>query len=300
MRIGSTTKSFTALVALQLVAEGRFALDDELPGLPDVSALSTPPGPPVTLRQLLNHTSGLANYVLDEAYLDDRRGEAMLEHRFDRPTPGELIAIAARRPRLAPPGERFSYGGTNYVLLGRLIEQVTGTTLAEAIADRITRPLGLTGTTLPTTETALPEPFARLYSGLYVDGGPEHDVTEQDGAGLWAGGAMVSTLDDLLTFFGALLGGELLPADLHEQVFRTNPTTGSDWIPDTRYGLGVYAQRLPGGGEVWGHTGNIHGSWTAAMGTRDGSHLMALHLNTDVVDTAVITDLLAAEFEPGM
>lgn len=299
VRIGSTTKTFTAVVALQLVAEGALELDADLPDLPDVPALSTPPGPPVSLRQLLDHTSGLANYVLDEQFLSKRQGEAMLAHRFDRFTPAELIAVAAGHPRLAEPGSAFSYAGTNYCLIGRHVERATGRSLADEITRRITGPLGLTGTSLPDTETTLPEPHARLYSNLYVPGGPQHDLTEQDTTNLWAGGAMVSTLDDLLTFFDALLGGTLLPPDVADRMFTTVSTHGSGWLPNTRYGLGVYAQELPGGTTVWGHAGNVHGSWTVVMGTRDGRHLMAAHLNTDAVEPDVIVDLLAAEFEPG-
>ncbi|GAA5180079.1 serine hydrolase domain-containing protein [Rugosimonospora acidiphila] len=293
-RIGSTTKTFTATVLLTLVGEGALGLDDPveswLPGILD--------GTGVTIRHLLQQTSGLFNYVLDEKLLADYVGPAFLAHRDDTFTPERLVGIALAHPPLFAPGAGWSYSNTNYILAGMIIERVTGHAYAAEVADRIAGPLGLTSTYVPGDETGIDGPHPRLYSKLMLPGpdAPVHDVTELNPSHGWAAGGMISTLEDLNQFFAALLGGLLLPPDLHREMFTGISTDGGGWIPDTTYGLGVYSQRLPSGTTVWGHGGAIHGSWSYVMGSIGGSHLLAQSINGDWTTLDVFARALDAEF----
>ncbi|WP_354638211.1 serine hydrolase domain-containing protein [Kitasatospora camelliae] len=308
-RIGSTTKTFVATVVLQLVAEHRLGLDDTveqwLPGLLDGNGYD---GRSVTVRQLLNNTSGVFNYVLDDQLRRAASGTAFLEHRFDTYRPQELVRIAVRNGPAFAPGTDWGYSDTNYVIAGMIVEKATGGSLGEEIERRITRPLGLRGTYQPAAgDTAIHGPHGREYSRLMATapGADAHDVTELDPSWAWATGDMVSTVEDLNTFFGALLAGRLLPAAQQREMFATLPTRGQ-WIPDTTYGLGVASITLPCGPTVWGMGGAIPGSWSYTFGTRDGRHLLSTNVNGDWADgtwtmpnpIGVFTAELEAEFCP--
>ncbi|MBB6345820.1 D-alanyl-D-alanine carboxypeptidase [Nonomuraea muscovyensis] len=268
-RIGSLTKAFTATVVLRLAAERKLNLDDTVAKwVPGVAEQAGADGTAITIRQLLNHTSGIPDAV-----------------------PGQ------ETPPPEKPGQRFIYSKVNYTLAGLIIEKATGAKLADEIARRIARPLGLTGTYLPGPETAIRGPHPRHYTKL--PGGEIQDVTELDVSWAWAAGGMVSTTADLHRFMGALLGGRLLPAAQQREMFTMVSTKGADWIPDTRYGLGVYSQELPCGVTVWGGGGSIFGSWTYAMGSRNGGHLVVTNMNGDWNDPmATSVKLLQARFCP--
>lgn len=293
-RIGSTTKTFTAATLLTLVGDGALGLDDPVERwLPDLLA-----GTGITARQLLQQTSGLFNYVLDETMLAQHTGPALLEHRYDAFTPEQLVKVALAHPPLFAPGTGWSYSNTNYFLAGMLIERLTGRGFAAEVADRVAGPLGLTGSYVPgDAETGIRGPHPRLYSKLSLPDpdAPVHDLTELNPSFAWAAGGMISTVDDLTRFFAALLGGRLLPADLHREMFTGVSTDGGGWIPDTTYGLGVYSQRLPGGATVWGHGGAIHGSWSYVMGD-SADHILSQSINGDWTTLDVFTQALAAEF----
>jgi D-alanyl-D-alanine carboxypeptidase len=255
-RIGSLTKAFVGTVVLRLAAEGELTVDDTvatwLPGV--VEEHLGADGATITVRQLLNHTSGLPDAVLGE-----------------------------ETPRPEDSGKRFIYSKINYSLVGMIVEQATGSTLAAEIDRRIARPLGLTGTYLPGADDPIRNPHARHYSTFDRPGGPVeiHDVTDADLSWAGAAGGMVSTTSDLHRFLSALLQGRLLPPAQQEELFTTVPTDGSGWVPDTRYGLGVYSQRLPGGATLWGGGGYIQGSMSYAMGDRAGTRLLVSNLNGD-------------------
>ncbi|MFB9680967.1 serine hydrolase domain-containing protein [Streptosporangium vulgare] len=274
-RIGSLTKAFTGTVVLQLVAEGRLTLDDTvakwLPGV--VEEHLGADGTGITVRQLLNHTSGLPDAVLGQ-----------------EPAPPE------------EPGTRFVYSKVNYSLAGMIVELVTGATLAEEVEHRLARPLHLTGTYLPgAEETTVRAPHARHYSKLGESGpGAEiHDVTEMNVSWAGAAGGMVSTTSDLHRFLNALLGGRLLPPAQQEEMFTTVSTEGSGWVPDTGYGLGVYSQRLPCGVTLWGGGGFIQGSMSYAMGDRQGTRVLVGNLNGDWNDfQETFTTLFETPFRP--
>ncbi|GAA2216450.1 serine hydrolase domain-containing protein [Nonomuraea monospora] len=271
-RIGSFTKAFAGTTVLLVAAEGGLGLDDTvarwLPGVVEENLGGD--GTRITIRQLLNHTSGLPDAFPGQA----------------PPAPEE-------------PGKRFVYSKVNYTLAGMIVERATGVPIAGEIERRVARPLGLAGTYLPGGDNTLREPHARHYSKADELGRPAevHDVTGADLSWAGAAGGMVSTAADLRRFLGELLRGRLLPPEQQAEMFTTVPTDGAGWVPDTAYGLGVYCQRLPCGVTLWGGGGYIQGSMTYAMGDRDGGRILVSNLNGDWNDfLATFTDLYEAQF----
>ncbi|MEU0025163.1 serine hydrolase domain-containing protein [Streptomyces sp. NPDC006335] len=271
-RAGSVTKTFIATVVLQLAAEQRLKLSDtveqHLPGLVRGAGND---GRALTLRALLTHTSGLHDFTTDT------RGLVPL-------TPVQAVRIALTHP----PADRgrYSYSNTNYVVLGMVIQQVTGDSYATEAERRIIAPLRLTGTSFPGSRTSLPSPHGRAFT---TDGS---DVTALDPRVAGAAGELVSTLTDLDRFYAALLGGRLLsPYWLHE-------------MTDTRaahglYGMGLFPVKLPCGTTVWGHNGRITGSYVRTAATVGGRRVLTFRVNTtSVADPDLEPALLAAEFCP--
>ncbi|MFB9684212.1 serine hydrolase domain-containing protein [Amycolatopsis plumensis] len=277
-RAGSVTKTFVATVVLQLVAEGRVRLDAPvaryLPGLlPDER---------ITVRQLLQHTSGVPDYLQDFDLSDPEA----LRHRGAEPA--ELVALAVQHPALFPPGTSWSYSNTNYIVAGMLVERVTGHALDTEIARRITRPLGLRDTYLPRRgDEKLPSPHAIGYFPL---GEKLVDFSDFDASIAGAAGGLVSTPADLNRFYGALLGGRLLrPAELAE-MRRTVPADLG--VPGARYGLGLGSIPLSCG-VVWGHEGGIIG-FTNFAGTGPKERRATVALNENPTPAETNPHLLAA------
>ena len=300
-RIGSTTKAFTATVVLQLVAEHALGLDDTVEKwLPGVVRGNGNDGRRITIRQLLDHTSGLFAYTNDPAFFAQGVGAAWSRHRFDHHSPEELVRIAMSHPPYFAPGKGFVYSNTDSILAAMIVERATGCSFATQLQRRIIRPLGLTGTSLPGDLADIPGPHPVHYSTLFsTDPHPSVvDATRMNQSFAGAAGGMISTTGDLTRFFAALLGGRLLPPPEQSQLLTTVSTDGAGWIPNTRYGLGVFSQTLPCGVTVWGHGGATYGSWSYVMGTRDGRHLLAAQVNGDWSGLGVFDDLLAAEFCP--
>ncbi|NGN62720.1 beta-lactamase family protein [Streptomyces sp. A7024] len=299
-RIGSTTKTFTATVLLQLVGEGRLSLDDTVEKwLPGVVTGNGHDGGAITVRQLLNHTSGIFNYTNDPDILAKLVGQGFLDHRFDSVSPEELVKTAMSHAPDFAPGTSWAYSNTNFILAGMLAEKVTGRSLATEVTRRIIVPLGLSNTYLPGRSTSISGPHGRAYSKLMVadPAAPVHDVTEMSAT--WAGSAgdMISTAGDINRFYSALLSGRLLRAAEQKAMFTAVPTV--NWIPNTAYGLGMIAQKLSCGVQVWGHGGTIHGSLSWTMGQRDGSKLASVNINGDWVDQGGIsTAAMEAVFCP--
>ena len=284
-RIGSAAKAFTAATTLKLVGEGVLGLDDTvetwLPGLLDGSPYN---GGEITLRQLLNQTSGIFNFSMDPEFYASGQGEAWYERRFKIFTPEELVRIALRHPPYNAPGEAFRYSNTQYYLAAMMVEQATGEPYGAVLDRLILRPLDLTGTSLPTTETVIPGPHPVHYSRLELPdpAAPLRDATESNETTAWSAGGMISTTGDLLEFFSALFSGRILEPAQMEEMFTTVSTDGAGWLPGTRYGLGVWVeQKLGSGVHVWGNGGADYGTFTLVMGSRDGAHLVASHVNTD-------------------
>ncbi|MEV4969413.1 serine hydrolase domain-containing protein [Streptomyces scopuliridis] len=282
-RIASLTKTFVATVLLQLDAEGRLDLDDTVESwLPGVVRGSGHDGRDVTVRQLLNHTSGIFNYNSDPDFRQKVAGEGFLTHRYDTWQPEQLVALAMSHPPYFAPGTDFRYSNTNYILAGMIVERVTGRPYGTEIERRILRPLKLRATSAPGTEVRMPSPSGRAYSTLLSpDPAAEiHDVTELNPTVAGAAGSMISNSADLQRFYRALLRGELLPArQLGEMMDTVDMGAGAP--SDYGYGLGLLRLELPCGVEVWGHSGDTRGSQSAVAMTRDGSHSIAFNFNAD-------------------
>ncbi|GHJ35017.1 serine hydrolase [Streptomyces sp. TS71-3] len=261
-RAGSITKTFIATVVLQLAVERRLRLSDtveqHLPGLVRGQGYD---GRRLTLGELLDHTSGLPDFTADTGGTVPVSARAAVRLALSHPPPTSVRSNS------------FAYSNTDYVLLGMVVEQVTGESYAAEARRRIIKPLHLTGTSFPGARRDLPEPHGRAYTA----GG--RDVTELDPRVAGAAGELVSTLDDLDRFFGALLGGRLLPRAAVDQMMDTRDTGGV-------YGLGLYPQRLPCGATVWGHNGRILGSYVRSAGTAGGGRVVTYRVDTDAVPSA--------------
>ncbi|OIJ90411.1 serine hydrolase domain-containing protein [Streptomyces colonosanans] len=258
VRIGSNTKTFTAVVVLQLVAEGKVELDASvdtyLPGLLRGDGID---GRRITVRQLLQHTSGLPNYV---NYLSD-------DIRFYEP--GELLDLALKHEAHFAPGAKWEHNNTNYLVAGLLVQKVTGHTVAEQIDQRIVRRLGLRHTYFPAPGDATIR--ERHPKGYYQEsaGSPLVDATEWDPSWAWAAGQMISTNSDLNRFFRALLSGRLLPKAQLDQM-RTTVSATYPFPAGARYGLGLVSRPLSCGGVYWGHGGSMTGYETRGGITGNG------------------------------
>ena len=245
-RIASITKTFTATVVLQLVAEGMLSLDDRLGQF----ITRIPNGDAITVRQLLNMTAGIYNYINDPVIAVDYDRDPLL--RF---TPEQAVAIVrAHGAADFAPGARTLYSDTNYILLGLIVEMVTGRAVAAEITERIIVPLGLTQTSFATTPE-MPEPYAHGYAADAA-GAPLRDVTRSNPDVPWAAGAMISTMGDLRIWAEALVAGSLLTPALQAERLEFGT-----WIPEpvpVGYGLGIQET-----GGLLGHSGGIlgYGSW---------------------------------------
>ena len=254
-RIGSVTKTFVATVVLQLVDEGRVGLDDPVSGYVG----GVPNGDRTTVRQVLNHTSGLYDYAHEAGWSTNRWRGA---ERFRSYEPAELLAVAASREPYFAPGDGWHYSNTNYVVAGMLVERVTGRPYGDEVRTRVLRPLGLDHTVVPGRWSGLPHPHARGYTT--VDGRLV-DATLMNPSLDWAAGEMISTADDLNRFFDALLGGRLTSA-ASLAAMRETVDTGTIFA----YGLGLQRFDLPCGRSVWGHGGELIGYLTYATRADDG------------------------------
>jgi D-alanyl-D-alanine carboxypeptidase len=267
--VGSVTKLFIAAAVLQLVHEGALALDGD----------ASPLVPGVTIRQLLNHTSGLPDPFEDLVAVF----EPYRRHQWDV-GPHELLAGALQRPRLFPPGKGWAYGSTNYLVLGLLVEETTGATLRQELKRRIIEPLELGATDLP-ADIRDSAGLARGYlppDNPLIPGPALVDATELDFPFSWAGGGIASTARDVARFLQALLGGELLPPRLRAEMLTTVP---SGWEESDAYGLGIEQvtclmgkSESPCGG-AWGHLGFSPGYTTIALASEDGARQVVVMAN---------------------
>lgn len=264
VRIGSVTKTWTGTVVLQLVDEGRIRLDDPVAKYrPDV-----PNGQNVTIEQMLSMRSGLGNYTTS---LDlSRRIDADPGAVFD---PEELIAVGLAMPTTFPPGEGFSYSNTNTVLLGRIVEQLTGNSLETEITQRVLDRSGMAESSFPTSSAALPDPHPTGYTyGTNVETVDTNvlsaekqaaaragtlapmDVTFTNPSWAWSAGAGISTAGDLTRYLPALVGGGLLSPEL--QKTRLESTRPVDPTDPQSPGYGLALARF---GPMYGHTGELPG-----------------------------------------
>ncbi|WNE97811.1 serine hydrolase [Streptomyces luomodiensis] len=263
-RIGSATKTFVSTVILQLVGEGRISLDDTVDHwLPGAVSGNGNDGRDITVRQLLQHTSGLYDFTAD--FPEMTTADGFQADRYTTWTPEQLVAIAMRHKPNFAPGAGWGYSNTNYVLAGMIIEKATGRSWQQEVTRRIIHPLGLRHTSAPDTESWIAGTHLHGYSSFYGTG-TTMDVTALNPTAAGSAGAMISTTADLSRFYSALLGGRLLrPAQLAEMK-TTVRAEGLDAVwPGARYGLGLQEVPLSCGGSYYTHGGDIPG-----FSTRDG------------------------------
>lgn len=263
VRIASNTKMFVSTVVLQLVQEGKVALDAPidtyLPGLITGDGID---GTRITVRQLLQHTAGLPEYA------DQIAADAFAaQERYT--SPRDMLDIALAKPAVFAPGERWEYSNTNYLVLGLLVEAVTDRALPQQIDERIVKPLDL-------EHTYFPAPGERELRGEHPHGyhaktvGDLLDITALDSSFAWSAGAMVSTPHELNVFMQALLDGELLNEEALAEMQTTVPAGDELW-PEATYGLGLQSYPLSCGGVAWGHGGDIPGTQTRNAVGPDGT-----------------------------
>ncbi|MGW3208639.1 serine hydrolase domain-containing protein [Streptomyces sp. NPDC001135] len=289
-RIASVTKTFVATVILQLAGDGRLSLDDTVERwLPGVVSGNGNDGHAITIRQLLQHTSGI-----HDDYPDYTSAGNFNRHRYDTYKPEQTVARAMHHHPNFQPGTNWSYSNTGYVLLGMIIQRATGHPWHEEVQDRIVRPLGLKHTFWPGTSPVLPQPHAETYQ-RFQPGEPLVNVTEQVGPGTNGEAGLVSTTVDLNRFFRVLLGGRLLPPTQLAQMKQTIPV-GRDFeplMPGARDGLGLFSRPLSCGGRYWGHEGGDAG-WISAVGvTADGRRSVTVSLSGVLAESG--NDVLRVE-----
>ncbi|WP_437622916.1 serine hydrolase domain-containing protein [Sorangium sp. So ce1151] len=289
-RMGSNTKTFVAVVMLQLAGEGALSLDDTVERwLPGVVSGNGNDGSLISIRQLLQHTSGIYNYTgqagdpppnlpaLNSA--DEYR-----QHRLDHIEPEELVAIAMEHKPNFDPGTEWAYSNTNYVLAGMIIERATGNPWGEEVEARILEPLGLDHTFEPGDEADLPAPHAVAYQ-QYEVGGPLIDVTIAHQSIADAAGSLVTTTADLAKFWRALSEGSLLEPEQMAELHATVPAPSFDPIvPGTSYGLGIMWIPTSCGGGYWSHAGDTLGYATRNAVSDDGSRVVVMSLSTSTED----------------
>lgn len=275
--IGSNTKTFTAVLALQLVDSGHLTLDAPievyLPGV-------VPNGRNITVRMLLNHTSGLFNYTADPEFFAGIRQDPQRVR-----TDQDLLDVAFRHEPDFAPGTSWSYSNTNYIVIGMLLRTVTGRSLAELVRQRIAGPLGLKHTYVADPRaTTTGRGYAHGYSVTFAGSAPAYTDISAWPLGGFAGaaGAIISTPGDLSHFFSALLSGKLMSARQLGQMKTTVPLP-EGW-GDGGYGLGLMRIDSPCG-TVWGHGGDTFGHHSTAVTTADGRRSAVTDVTANPGDT---------------
>ena len=260
VRIGSNTKTFVAVLIMKMVEEGKVKLDEPietyLPGLIKGQGVD---GKKITVRQLLQHTSGLPEFW---SGLPD-----FFAMRNDYVSPRDILDMALARPAQFAPGAKFTYTNTNYIVLGLLAERVGKRPIAEQIETKIIKPLGL-------KHTYMPGPGEKAFRGKHPHGyhtrdnkpGKLEDITEADPSWAWAAGSMISTPSELNKFMQSIFDGSLLNQASIAEMKKSVPA-GED---GDVYGLGLIGHKLSCG-VAWGHGGTIPGYQTDNAVGPDGA-----------------------------
>jgi D-alanyl-D-alanine carboxypeptidase len=283
MRLASVAKAFSGAVALAVAADGALCLDDTvgkwLPGLPRAWSK-------VTLRELLNHTSGIPDFSQTEAFR-----EALLKSLLKAPPPRDLLSYAAPALNFAP-GSKYEYSNSDNIVVGLMVEAATGRSYESELGERVFGPLGLRRTSLP-RDAAVPAP---LIHGYDVDPPkPQEDVTHLIAAGWsWASGGIISTPDDANAFIRAYARGATTSSGLHGAQFTFRPGSSEPPGPgQNSAGLAIFRYRTKYG-TVYGHTGNTLGYTQFVAASKDGMRSAVVSVNAQVTPTsnpARFTDL---------
>lgn len=269
MRIASIAKAFNGAVALRLVAQHKLGLDDTIGGwLPELPAAWAP----VTVRQMLNHTSGLPDYTKSDGFFEQAENDPQ---GFVSPT-GILDWVIADDLQFTP-GSRYEYSNTDNIVVGLIAEKVTGQGYRSLLEKFVFRRAGLSNTTFPTRRIPLPKPYIH---GYLTSTKPPTDVTTfLSPSGAWASGAIVSTPRELGRFIRADLGRKLFGAEEQQEQMTFVPGSSSPPGPGTNSaGLSLfrYESRC---GTVYGHTGNFPGYVQWAAATANGARSVTTSLN---------------------
>lgn len=283
-RVGSITKVFTAAAVLQQVEKGRIGLDTPI-GRYLPKLVPGERGAAITVRMLLNHTSGLAEY-LPYAYpslkafpdLANTGPQSLDDHRFTRFDPVDLIEMGVTAPAVGLPGGTPGvYSNTNYLLLVQLLEQATGTTAERYITRNVIERAGLRDTELP-TEPYVSGPHSLLYESWFGMIDPPRDYSVYDMSWVGPSASLISTVSDLNRFSRALLAGKIVSLPSLAQMQHTVPVVSQEGrVID--YGLGLHPMEGPGEGVFWGHGGTVWGGGALAMIRADGERQMAVAVN---------------------
>ncbi|MEV8092193.1 serine hydrolase domain-containing protein [Streptomyces nigra] len=282
-RIGSVTKTFSAVVLLQLADEGKLSLDAPVNRyLPKLL-----PDDRITVRHVLSHRSGLYDYTNDMFAKTVPGFEAVRTKVF---TYRQLVKRSLAKPRTTAPGGAYSYSNTNFVVAGLLIEKLTGHSVRTEYRDRIIGPLKLKDTFYVHPGTKIPGRHTRGYLTPDTAGAALVDSTEQTVSWAQSAGAVISTTKDLHLFLSALLGGRLTSGAGLTEMRRMVPAgTGQ------AYGLGLRRRDLSCGVSVYGHTGAVQGYYTVAFASKDGKRSLTALANTSNNGTVLTTMLGALE-----
>lgn len=275
MRIGSATKPFTVTAVLQLVDDGEIGLDDPISNYVD----GITGGDKITVRQLAGMRSGLPDYSSTDAFVAEYLAD--LQGTF---SPRRLLGYVADQPLGFEPGTKFEYSNTNTIVLGLLVEQVTGKALGEVISERILKPLELDHTHFP-SGNELPEPHAQGYTNQSADGSVT-DATDYNPSWGWAAGAMNSTLEDLGDWVPALVNGDLLSSEMQRERMKMQPFAEGD--DSVTYGLGLF--EING----WtGHNGSLPGYKSVTVFLPEEDTTLVVLVNTDIDgETDLVTGLM--------
>ncbi|MFE7117141.1 serine hydrolase domain-containing protein [Streptomyces sp. NPDC057654] len=274
-RVGSVTKTFTAAVVLQLVHEGKLALDGTvqryLPGLLPARY------PDITVAQLLDYTSGLPSPDLPS---DFRWQKA---HRFTTWGHRQLVELAVRQDMRFAPGTAQDYSNIDYNVLGLLIEKATGSPYERQVRERIIEPLGLRGTYSPGDDPAIRGRHTHGYQAVRGKSGDTRlvDVTAWNQSVTWASGDLVSTAGDLERFMKALFGGGVVPQRELKLMFTVPQVkeygSGGE---EAVHSSGLTLAKLPDGTEVWGKSGARYGYNAGIAATRDLRRTLVYSVNS--------------------
>jgi D-alanyl-D-alanine carboxypeptidase len=275
-RIGSLTKTYVATVVLQLAGEGKLTLEDSierwLPGM-------VPNGANITLRELLNHHSGVFDYLEDPQvvapYLAGDFGHTW--------TPQQLVSVGVAHPPVFAPNAQFGYSNTDYVLLGLVIQTVTGRAVGRELNGRIFQPLKLRATSFPSGQRIR---GAHAHGYLVTGARSLRDVTAVSPTHGWAAGAIVSTADDVARFYRALFSGRLLRPDL----------LAAMQTPTDRWGLGLEQFADPCA-TPWGHGGAFPGYNAIARNSANGRRQMVVLVNSESLSSGVGGDQAEEAFD---
>lgn len=287
MRIASVAKAFSGATALSLVDEGVLSLDDTigalLPDLPEQWS-------DVTLRHLLNHTSGMPDFVRSPSF-----GAAVTASLAVAPPPEELLTYAYDEPLNFEPGTEYRYSNSDNIAVGLMIQAATGHPYAEVLQEQVLDPLGLDETSLP-EGVEIPEPFIHGYALSGSD--PMEDVSDDLAAGwAWASGGVISTPNDLNDFIRGYVSGELYGDEVRSEqqaLFIPGGESGPPGPGLNSASLSLFRYDTPCG-TVYGHTGNTGGYTQFVVATPDGERSATVAINLQRTDTSEDQD--AAVFD---